>query len=145
MRLTRVQICVALGSVLASPAVAQDGRIHRSTYAEIQVRAKRLAKALTGLGIEPGDRVATLAWNTHRHLELYFAVSGSGAVCHTINPRLFRDQIVYIVNHAADRVIFADLTFVPLLESLWDELESPEAVVVMTDAAHMPENGRKRP
>jgi acyl-CoA synthetase (AMP-forming)/AMP-acid ligase II len=93
-----------------------------------------------GLGIGPGDRVATLAWNTYRHFELYYGVSGCGAVCHTVNPRLFRDQVIYIVNHAADRIIFTDLTFVPLLEDLWEKLETPEAVVVMTDAAHMPDS-----
>ena len=121
-----------------------EGPIHRTTYAEAYGRTQRLANALTGLGIAPGDRVATLAWNTHRHFELYYAVSGLGAVCHTINPRLFREQIVYIVNHAADRVIFTDLTFVPILEAVWDELETPEAVVVMTDAANMPETGLPR-
>jgi fatty-acyl-CoA synthase len=121
-----------------------EGPIHRTTYAETYARTQRLANALMGLGIEPGDRVATLAWNTHRHMELYYAVSGLGAVCHTINPRLFRDQITYIVGHAGDRVIFADLTFVPLLEALWDELDTPEAVVVMTDAAHMPETSLPR-
>ncbi len=116
-----------------------EGPIHRYGYAEAYGRIAKLAHALKALGVEPGDRVATLAWNTHRHFELYYAVSGIGAVCHTINPRLFHEQLVYIVNHAGDRVVFADLTFVPLLESIWGELESPEAVVVMTDAAHMPE------
>ena len=118
-----------------------EGPIHRTTYADAARRSRQLAQALLDLGIAPGDRVATLAWNTHRHFELYYGVSGMGGVCHTVNPRLFRDQIVYIVNHAADRIIFADLTFVPLLEEIWDELETPEAVVVMTDAAHMPETG----
>ncbi len=117
-----------------------EGPIHRTTYGDAHRRSCQLAQALKGLGIGPGDRVATLAWNTYRHFELYYGVSGCGAVCHTINPRLFRDQIVYIVNHAADRIIFTDLTFVPLLESLWEELETPEAVVVMTDSEHMPDS-----
>jgi len=117
-----------------------EGPIHRTTYAEAARRSRQLAQALLALGISPGDRVATLAWNTHRHFELYYGVSGCGAVCHTVNPRLFRDQIVYIVNHAADRIVFADLTFVPLLEEIWAELETPEAVVALTDGAHMPES-----
>src|SRR5579871_3972188 len=86
-----------------------EGPLHRYGYVEAEARAKRLAKALRRLGIGPGDRVATLAWNGCRHLELYFAVSGIGAVCHTINPRLFEEQLVYIVNHAADRIIFVEL------------------------------------
>src|ERR1700716_1197196 len=91
-----------------------EGGIHRYTYAEAERRARQLAKALRRLGIEPGDRVGTLAWNTHRHFELYYAISGIGAVCHTINPRLFDEQIVYIVNHARDRLLFVDAHFIPL-------------------------------
>jgi len=94
---------------------------------------------LQSLGIEHGDRVGTLAWNGYRHLELYYAVSGIGAVCHTVNPRLFTEQLVYIINHAADRVLFADLSFVPLLESLAGELNSVRAYVVMCDEEHMPQ------
>jgi fatty-acyl-CoA synthase len=115
-----------------------EGPIHRYSYAEAYGRICRLANALSALGVAPGDRIATLAWNTYRHFELYYAISGIGAVCHTINPRLFREQIVYIVNHAADRFVFVDLTFVPLLEEVWGELEAPEAVVVMTGPEHMP-------
>ncbi len=95
-----------------------EGPIHRYTYAESERRAKRLARALIRLGIEPGDRVATLAWNGYRHFELYYGISGIGAVCHTINPRLFDEQIVYIVNHAQDRLIFVESTFLPLVERL---------------------------
>src|ERR1700745_3147493 len=95
-----------------------EGAIHRYTHAEAERRAKRLARALLRLGIKPGDRVGTLAWNTFRHFELYYGISGIGAVCHTINPRLFDEQIVYIVNHAADRLLFLDITFLPLLERL---------------------------
>ncbi len=116
-----------------------EGPIHRYTYADAHRRAKQLANALTGLGIRLGDRIGTLAWNTHRHYEIYYGVSGMGAVCHTINPRLFQDQLVYIINHAEDRYLFVDLTFVPLVEKLWDQVKSTvEGVVVMTDRASMP-------
>jgi 3-(methylthio)propionyl---CoA ligase len=115
-----------------------EGPIHRCTYGDIYRRSKQAAKALAALGVEPGDRVATLAWNTHRHMELYFAVSGMGAVLHTINPRLFPDQIQYIANHAEDRILFFDLTFLPLLEKLAPALPKVEAFVAMTDRAHMP-------
>ena len=96
-----------------------EGPIHRYGYADLERRARRLANALQGLGVGPSDRVGTLAWNTWRHLEIYYATSGSGAVCHTINPRLFPPQIVYIVNHGEDRVLMLDLTFVPLGRSSW--------------------------
>jgi fatty-acyl-CoA synthase len=115
-----------------------EGPIHRSTYGEVASRARRLAKALTDLGVERGDRVGTMAWNTWRHLELYYGVSGMGAVCHTINPRLFPLQIAYIINHAEDAWLFVDLTFMPLLEGVWQELKTVKGVVVMTDAEHMP-------
>ena len=116
-----------------------EGPIHRYTYAEAEGRARRLAKALLDLGVGGGDRIATLAWNGHRHLELYFGVAGLGAVCHTINPRLFADQLVYIVNHAEDRYVFLDPTFVGLLEGLQERLPGVEGFVIMTDADHMPE------
>ncbi len=110
-----------------------EGPLHRYTYADAERRSKQLAKALLRLGIEPGDRVATLAWNTFRHFELYYAISGIGAVCHTINPRLFADQIVYIVNHAADRLLFVDTTFLPLVERLSPRLPAECRIVPMTD------------
>ncbi len=116
-----------------------EGPIHRYTYADSYKRIGKLAHALAALGVAEGDRVATLAWNTNRHFELYFAVSGMGAICHTINPRLFADQIAYILGHAADKVIFVDLTFVPVLEALVDRLPDGARVVIMTDAEHMPE------
>jgi fatty-acyl-CoA synthase len=116
-----------------------EGPIHRYTYADANVRTKKLAQALGGLGVELGDRVATLAWNGYRHFECYYGVSGIGAVLHTINPRLFPEQIVYIANHAEDRVLFTDLTFVPLLEQIGDQLKTVEKIVIMTDRAHMPE------
>ncbi len=116
-----------------------EGPIHRYTYAESYARMQRLAHALRRLGVELGDRVATLAWNGYRHFELYFAVSGIGAVLHTINPRLAPQQIIYVVNHAEDGYIFTDLTFVPLLEAVAEHLQTVKGVVVMTDAEHMPE------
>ena len=116
-----------------------EGPIHRQTYRDTLERSKRLANALTQLGIGLGDRVGTLAWNNNRHLEIYYGVSGMGAICHTLNPRLFHEQLVYIVNHAEDVVLFVDLTFVPLVEAVWRQLETVRHVVVMTDAEHMPE------
>ena len=95
-----------------------EGPIHRHTYRDAHRRARQLAQALGRLGVKQGDRVGTLAWNGYRHFELYFAVSGMGAVIHTINPRLFPEQIVYIVNHAEDGYVFFDLTFAPLVEKL---------------------------
>jgi acyl-CoA synthetase (AMP-forming)/AMP-acid ligase II len=86
-----------------------EGPIVRTTYGEIRDRAKRLSGALLAFGVQPGDRVATLAWNSGRHIEAWYAVMGIGAVCHTLNPRLFIDQICYIVNHAQDRIIFTEL------------------------------------
>ena len=115
-----------------------EGPIHRYTYRDAERRSKQLARALLRLGIEPGDRVATLAWNTFRHVELYYAISGIGAVCHTINPRLFDDQIVYIVNHASDRLLFVDTTFLPLVERLAPRLPPDCRIVLMTDAENMP-------
>jgi len=111
-----------------------EGAIHRYTYAEAERRSKRLARALLRLGIKPGDRVGTLAWNTFRHFELYYGISGIGAICHTINPRLFDDQIVYIVNHAADRLLFIDTTFIPLVERLAPQFPRDCRIVLLSDA-----------
>jgi fatty-acyl-CoA synthase len=116
-----------------------EGAIHETTYADIRARALRLAQRLERDGIGLGDRVATLAWNTWRHLEAWYGIMGIGAVYHTVNPRLFPDQIAWIVNHAEDRVMLADLTFIPLLEKLADKLPTIERYVVLTDAAHMPQ------
>jgi fatty-acyl-CoA synthase len=115
-----------------------EGPMHRTNYADIRRRAKRVAKRLEKDGIKLGDRVGTLAWNTWRHLEAWYGITGIGAVYHTVNPRLFPDQIAWIVNHAADRVMMTDLTFVPILEGLADKLPSIERYVILTDAAHMP-------
>ena len=116
-----------------------EGPIVRTTYAQIHDRAKRVSSVLKDWGIEPGDRVATLAWNTANHIETWYGVMGIGAVCHTLNPRLFPEQLVYIINHAEDRIVFVDLTFVPLLEAILPHIPKVERVVVMTDAAHMPQ------
>src|SRR5438045_7390551 len=112
-----------------------EGGIHRYTYEAAERRAKRLARALLKLGIRPGDRVGTLAWNTFRHFELYYAISGMGAVCHTINPRLFNDQLTYIVGDAEDAVVFFDLTFTPLVEKLGAACKGVKHWVAMTDRA----------
>ena len=93
-----------------------EGGEHRSNWREVQERSKRVAAVLRRLGTGIGDRVATLAWNTHRHVESWYGISGMGGVAHTINPRLFDDQIVYIANHAEDRVLFFDLTFLAMVE-----------------------------
>jgi acyl-CoA synthetase (AMP-forming)/AMP-acid ligase II len=116
----------------------EDGAIHRYTYRDAHARSRRLANVLKKLGTKPHDRVATLAWNGYRHFEIYYAVAGSGAVIHTINPRLFPDQITYIANHAEDKVLFFDLTFVPLVEKLAPQLKSVKHFVCMTDRKHMP-------
>ena len=117
-----------------------EGAIHRSTYGEIERRARRLVRVLQRLDIGPSDRVATLAWNGFRHLELYYAISGMGAVCHTINPRLSADDIAFIANDAGDQVIFADTTFAPLIAAVAPAVRaSVRAVVFMTERAHMPD------
>jgi fatty-acyl-CoA synthase len=121
-------------------SVRTEGDIHRQTYRETAARTAQLAHALQAQGLQLGDRVATLAWNGYRHFELYYAVSGIGSVVHTINPRLSPEQLIYIVNHAADKMIFTDVTFVPLLEAVKDQLPQGLTCVVMTDRAHMPEN-----
>jgi fatty-acyl-CoA synthase len=115
-----------------------EGPMHSITYPELRARALKVAQRLEKDGIRLGDRVATLAWNTWRHLEAWYGILGIGAIYHTVNPRLFPEQIVWIINHAEDRVMMTDLTFVPLLEKLADKLPSIERYVVLTDAAHMP-------
>jgi acyl-CoA synthetase (AMP-forming)/AMP-acid ligase II len=120
-----------------------EGDIHRYTMKEAAKRSKKAANALLKLGAQPSDRIATLAWNNYRHFELYFGVSGIGSVLHTINPRLFPEQLVYIINHARDRWVFVDLTFVPLLESIQDQIPHVEGFVIMTDEATMPATSLK--
>ncbi len=120
-----------------------EGPFHTTNYADLRVRALRVAQRLDHSGIKLGDRVATLAWNTWRHLEAWYGIMGIGAVYHTVNPRLFPDQIAWIVNHAEDRVMMVDLTFVPILEKLADRLKPIEQYVVLTNAAHMPATALK--
>ena len=120
-------------------SVTHDNPRHRYTVSDCIGRAKKLANALQRLGLAAGDRIGTLAWNDYRHLEAYYGISGAGYVCHTINPRLFPPQIVYIINHARDRWILLDPVFVPLLESIGGEIPDVEGFVILTDTAHMPQ------
>ena len=120
-----------------------EGPFHTTNYADLRVRALRVAQRLDQSGIKLGDRVATLAWNTWRHLEAWYGIMGIGAVYHTVNPRLFPDQIAWIVNHAEDRLMMVDLTFVPILEKLAERLKPVEQYVVLTDAEHMPATALK--
>jgi acyl-CoA synthetase (AMP-forming)/AMP-acid ligase II len=116
-----------------------EGPIHRYTYRDLDQRARRLASGIrSGLGLAEGQVAATMAWNTHRHLEIWYGLMGLGAVVHTLNPRLFADQLDYIINHAEDRLVFLDLTFVPIFEKLLPRLASVEGFVIMTDRDHMP-------
>ena len=117
-----------------------EGGVHRTNYAEVEARSRQLAEALTRLGVRRGDRVASLAWNSWRHLELWYGAAGMGAVMHTVNPRLFPEQLTYIINHAADRVLAFDITFLPLVEKLAPTLETVEHFVVLTDAEHRPDS-----
>ena len=116
-----------------------EGPIHRYTLSDAAKRSRKLANALKRLGIKEGECVGTLAWNTFRHFELYFGVSGIGSVINTINPRLFPEQMSYIVNHAEDKYLFVDLSFVGLVESLIESFTSLKGVVILTDKEHMPE------
>ena len=113
-----------------------EGPLERTDVRALHARARRLANALRRMGVGDGDRVATLAWNTARHVEIYFAVSGMGAVCHTVNPRLFHDQIVYIINHAEDRHVFFDPAFAKLVETVRPHCPGVRSWVAMTGEAH---------
>ena len=115
-----------------------EGDIHRETYRELAARSRRMAKALIALGVKDGECVATLAWNTHRHMELYYAVSGSGAVLHTLNPRLHPDQVVYIADHAEDKALFFDMSFLPLVEAIAGRVKTIKHFIAMTSREHMP-------
>ncbi|PWF43955.1 3-(methylthio)propionyl-CoA ligase [Massilia glaciei] len=116
-----------------------EGDLHRYTYRDCHQRSRRMAHALGGLGVAMGERVATLAWNGYRHMELYYAVSGSGLVLHTLNPRLHPEQIAYIVNHAEDQVLFFDLTFLPIIEAISAHCKTVKAFVLMADRERMPQ------
>ena len=116
-----------------------EGPIVRTTYAEIHRRALKVAQRLERDGFALGDRIATLAWNTARHIEAWYGIMGIGAIYHTLNPRLFPEQIAWIMNNAEDKAVFVDLTFVPLLEKIAGSVKSLKRVIVLTDSAHMPE------
>ena len=117
-----------------------EGPIHRTNYREVRARSLRIAQALERDGYKLGDRIATLAWNTWRHLECWYGIMGIGAVYHTLNPRLFPEQIAWIMNHAEDKLIFVDITFLPIVEAIAASVPSLEKVIVLTDDAHMPES-----
>lgn len=120
-----------------------EGPIHRYTYSDAAKRSRKLANALKNLGLKKGDTVGTLAWNTFRHFELYFGVSGIGCVVNTVNPRLFPEQLTYIINHAENKYLFLDLTFVELVESLEESLKGVEGFIILTDKKNMPETKLK--
>ncbi len=118
----------------------EDSTLHRYGYADAAGRVRQLANALNRLGLEPGDRVATLAWNNHRHFELYYGIPGTGLVCHTINPRLFPEQLVFILNDAQDKYLFADAFFAPLVAGVAPHAKGLRGIVFMCDRAHMPKD-----
>ena len=120
-----------------------EGPIVRTNYRQVHDRALKVSQMLEREGIKFGDRVATIAWNTARHLECWYGIMGIGAICHTVNPRLFPEQIAWIINHAQDRIVMTDITFVPILEKIADRMPSVERYVVLTDKAHMPETTLK--
>jgi fatty-acyl-CoA synthase len=120
-----------------------EGPIHRTNYRDIHQRALKVSQALDRVGVKLGNRIATIAWNTWRHLECWHGIMGIGAICHTVNPRLFPEQIAWIVNHAQDRIVITDITFVPVLEQIAAKMPSVERYVVLTDKAHMPETKLK--
>ena len=120
-------------------SITADQPLYRCTYRDVFRRARQLANALERLGVDSGERVASLAWNDYRHLELYYGVSCAGRVLHTVNPRLFAEQLVYIINHAENRVLFFDIAFLPLVEALADKLSSVETYVALTSADNMPD------
>ena len=115
-----------------------EGNIHRETYAELHLRARKLSQALQSLGMGEQDVIATLAWNTHRHIEAWYGITGIGGVYHTLNPRLFAEQLVYIINHAEDKIIFTDLTFVPVLEAIEAEIPNVKGIIIMTRICRIP-------
>ena len=116
-----------------------EGPVEVSDYAQIHRRARKVSDRLTADGIKPGDRIGTLAWSTARHLECWYGIAGIAAVYHPVNPRLFPDQIVYILNEAGDRMLLVDLSFVGLLEGIADRLPKVERYIILTDRAHMPD------
>ena len=117
-----------------------EGPIRRTTLKDVYSRAKRVAKALVAEGVKPGDRIATMAWNTDRHLEAWYGINGCGGVYHTLNPRLFAEQLVYIMNHAEDKILFVDITFVPVIEAVHSQFETLEKIIVLTDNKNLPDS-----
>ncbi|MBT8141145.1 MAG: long-chain-fatty-acid--CoA ligase [Gammaproteobacteria bacterium] len=117
-----------------------EGPIRRTTLKDIYSRSKKVAKALVAEGVNKGDRIATMAWNTDRHLEAWYGINGCGAVYHTLNPRLFAEQLIYIMNHAEDKILFVDISFVPIIAAVHDKLETLEKIIVLTDKEHLPES-----
>ncbi|MDZ4360343.1 MAG: AMP-binding protein, partial [Variovorax sp.] len=115
-----------------------EGDIHRSTWGQIASRSRQVAHAIDSLGLAMGDRVATLAWNGYRHLELYFGVSGTGRVLHTLNPRLHPEQLVWIVNHAEDKAVCFDMTFLPIVKGIWSHCKTVKHWVALCDADKLP-------
>src|SRR5512145_2280840 len=120
-------------------SVTFDQPRHRTTWREVFRRARKLANALEAAGVRAGDRVGTLAWNDYRHLELYYAVSCMGAVLHTVNPRLFPEQLEFIINHAEDKLLFVDPTLLPVIATLQGKIPTVEKTIVMTSAQSLPE------
>ncbi len=127
--------------VIATKTV--EGHWHEYNYKEAALRSRKLAQALLRIGVKDGDVIATMAWNTYRHFECWYGISGMGAILHTVNPRLFPEQLDYIINHAQDQYIFIDTTFVPLLEKLQAQLPHVKGYILMTDSAHMPDTSLK--
>ena len=119
-------------------SVTADNPEHRYTFADCASRCRKLANALAKLGIREGDRLATLAWNDYRHLEIYYGAGGAGYVCHTLNPRLFPEQLIFMINHAEDRFVMTDPMFVPLLEKIADRTPNIEGYIILTNDANMP-------
>ena len=115
-----------------------EGPIVRTTWSEVDDRARRFSSALLALGVRPGDRIATMAWNTARHIEAWYGIMGIGAVCHTLNPRLFADQLCYIMNHAEDAYVCFDPVFAPLVSSLAPHLPLVKGWIALCDREHMP-------
>ena len=122
-------------------SVTRDNPRHRYTYREAFSRTRQLANTIAGWGLARGDRIATLAWNDYRHFETYYAAACSGYVCHTINPRLFPEQVAYIINHAEDQYVFFDADFLPLVEGIAGQCPGVRGWVVLTSEAHMPATG----
>ena len=120
-----------------------EGDIHRTNYSEIHSRSRKFSKALIKLGVKKSDVIGTLAWNTHRHLESWYGITGVGAVYHTLNPRLFLEQLEYIINHAENKFIVSDTSFVQILENLEEKIPNVKGIIFLTDKDNMPETSLK--